>query len=257
MGGWQQCQQQHCGFLEDPTQGGRRGRTQSPSPSLGQRALGTPTRTPTSHPGHPTWLPTPARTFVLAVLRSFPAAAARAVPSLALPARGSESSTARPAAPAPHTPQTSPRASAGGAGGQAGQGGDLGLGRACSHLPQCWHGVLALPVPPSRPDALLPQPHWGCSGHCGHHLPQGSVPGRAPGRVSPPPGRAGGHSWISLLGACSTPGLGCEGRTDSAACRRLTGPPGSPGSAGGIDGCGEAGMAEPLAALPAVAVGKG
>lgn len=83
-----------------------------------------------------------------------------------------------------------------------------------------WH----CPCPPL--DAPLPQSHQGCSGHCGHHLPPGSVPGRAPGRVSPSPGRARGYGWISLLGACSTPGLGCEGRTDSLRAGGSRGLPG-------------------------------
>lgn len=170
MGGWRQHQQQRHGFLEDPAWSRGRGRTQRPSPSVGQRPLGTPTRTPTSHPGHPTGLPDPARASVLAVLRSFPTAAARAVPNLALPAwsrlsgqRG-EASPALPGQRLRHCTHLKPhRRLQPELLGEARQGGDLGQGRAPSHLPRCWHSVSAVPVP----GALLPWSHRGCPGALG------------------------------------------------------------------------------------------
>lgn len=203
MGGWQQCQQQRCGFLEDPAQGGGRGRTQSPSPSLGQRPLGTPTRTPTSHPGHPTGLLTPARTSVLAVLRSFPAAAAGQRRAWHCP-RG-EASPALPGQRLRHCTHLKPHRGLhpevlGGRQGKEVTWGSAGPAHTCCSAGTAfWHCLC--PPPPAMPCSHSPT--RDALGAAGTTFPGG--PSRAEHRAGYPHRLAGPEATAGSL--CSAPAL--------------------------------------------------
>lgn len=193
------------------------------SPCLGPWPLGTQTRTPTSHPGHPTGLTAPAHVSILLVLCSFPAAASRAVLSLALPVQ------------LRHCAHLKPHRRL-----QLELPGEAWQCPARSHLPWC----LAQQFGSAR--AQCPAPTEDARGLWALRAPPSpGVPSRAEHRARSIPTARQARGCIPR---CSAPALrrdlAAEPRAGSAPRRRFPGPPGSPGSAGGTDGCGEEGMAD-------------